>query len=291
MKRKKEYIYDGARALTQYRNEIYNLYLSKYKFESESIGWQDSFYCLKNFWAVGSVAAFVIKNTNMLKFVQYAPNYYNNEDFPTSCFLVDKRGFKWIPTKEMKVGQDVVIGYAQPNTKPISFMVDYYLHKIVRIEELMYTNENKLKMPFLITANFEERTRLENLIDEILSGNDKVIISAEDYQAIKALILNAPYLLDKLQKQKEAIKNELLTYLGLQNTGAEKKERLLFDEVNANNEVINDSSNCFTEMMNHFCDDIKEVFGIDIKLVVNKNVDANSMVDFKEDAADENQEQ
>lgn len=290
MKRKKEYIYDGARALTQYRNEIYNLYLSKYKFESEAIGWQDSFYALKNFWATGTIAAFVVKHTNMLKFVNYAANYFNNEDFPVSCFLVNKRSFKWIPTKQMEVGKDVVIGWAQPNTKPISFMVDYYLQKIVRIEELMYSNENKLKMPFMITASIEERERLENLINEILNGNDKVIMSVEDYQAIKALILNAPYLLDKLQKQKEAIKNELLTFLGLQNTGAEKKERLLYDEVNANNEVINDSSNCFVQMMENFCEDIKDTFGITIKLVVNKNTDNNEIIDYKEDEIDESEE-
>ena len=290
MKKKKEYSYDSLRALTQYRNEIYNLYLSKYKFESNAIGWQDSFYCLKQFWATGTVACFKLKYGEMLKFVQYAPNFYNNEDFPTTCFLIDKRGFSWIPKQEMTVGKDVVIGYAQPNTKSITFMVDYYLHKIVRIEELMYTNENKLKMPFLITTSLEDRARLESIIDEILYGNDKVILSGEDALAIKALILNAPYLIDKLQKQKEAIKNELLTFLGLQNTGAEKKERLLFDEVNANNEVINDSANCFTEMMQNFCNDIKETFGIEIKLVVNKNVDYNSINDFKEDEVDVQEE-
>ena len=47
----------------------------------------------------------------------------------------------------------------------------------------------------------------------------------------------APYLVDKLQIQKQEMERELLTFLGINNT-LEKKERLLQDETNSNNQFM-----------------------------------------------------
>ena len=46
------------------------------------------------------------------------------------------------------------------------------------------------------------------------------------------------YIVDKLQEEKQTIVNEFLNEIGINNANFEKKERLLVDEVNANNDEI-----------------------------------------------------
>ena len=55
---------------------------------------------------------------------------------------------------------------------------------------------------------------------------------------ISSIDTKAEFIADKLQDYKKGIWNELLTFLGINNLN-EKKERMVTDETNQNNEVIN----------------------------------------------------
>ncbi len=70
----------------------------------------------------------------------------------------------------------------------------------------------------------------------------------------------AEFIADKLQDYKKGIWNELLTFLGINNLN-EKKERMVTDETNQNNEVINLNLQSFLIPRKEACRQFNELFG------------------------------
>lgn len=78
---------------------------------------------------------------------------------------------------------------------------------------------------------------------------------------------SSPYLLDKLDAHGEQLYNKALEYLGINNNpSSSKKERTLVDEVNSNNEIIELMLDMHYDCRQKFCDEVKEMFGYDIKV-------------------------
>ena len=65
----------------------------------------------------------------------------------------------------------------------------------------------------------------------------------------------------------------------------EKKERLITDEAQSNNQLINDSSDCFLDCLNDFCDEVSRILQYPIQ------VEAKSSPASNEDEADVDMEE
>ena len=77
---------------------------------------------------------------------------------------------------------------------------------------------------------------------------------------------SAPFLLDKLQNYKNEMRSELLTFLGINNNNIVKKERLITDEVNANNELISIMIDLMFDLRKKACDEINKMYGLNINV-------------------------
>ena len=87
----------------------------------------------------------------------------------------------------------------------------------------------------------------------------------EDIKNIQLLITGQQYIIDKLYAYKQAVENELLTYLGIDNLGTmQKKEHFVVDEVNSNNDLINDFSDSFIDSMKSFCERVRTFLGFEM---------------------------
>ena len=98
----------------------------------------------------------------------------------------------------------------------------------------------------------------------------KRLIEANDY--IKIDDLSVPYVADKLLEDKKKIENELLTLFGLNNV-ADKKERLIVDEANANNDYINRNVDLLYKNRKIACDKINEKFNRNISVKRVNNIE------------------
>lgn len=249
---------------TMYVNKYYNLWMNM--FEWTGLTREEQTYIMKKLWSDGTIAAFRIPLLNgELGFAPYAEFGWNMYDYPEEVTLINERGVPYIPMNVQTVDEDVVLGWAQYNKKPIRMIVDYYIDRMVQVDMVINTNIELHKLPYLIGVDEANKTKIADVINRILNNEIVVYADLEDVNLIKQLATQPQYIIDKLHAYRIQLENELLTYLGFDNSGnSEKATTMLLDEINANNVMINMSGDQFEACIGDWCKRIKEVFGKDI---------------------------
>ena len=292
-------------AMRFYENKYFGLFLNAYKFTNLSKN--QSRYLLKSMWKRGTVACFIVEGTRkeptmtqaltntspntvspafesdgLLVFTPYAVNQWNIEDEPSVITLVNTRGATFIPTKPQIVNKDVVIGWGHTSHAPVRSLVMWYVERIADVENTIDINLFAHKLPRLVVCSPEDRERVADIMEAIDRGEKKLFLEAEDYQAIKNVLDagGSSYIIDKLYTYKQNLENELLSFLGINNVAVEKKERLITDEANSNNQLINDSSECFLDSLKNMCDEIETVLGYNISVEANSSPASNEDYDI-----------
>ena len=273
---KQNYVIERELVEQAYLDKYYNLFMNSLKWEG--IDDEQVDFIMRKFWSNGQVGAFIIEGTKgaenypngMLAFASFAPTRYNIYDYPIEATLVNNRGVDFIPTTPQLVNKDVVLGYAQRNKKGIRLLVNYYIQKIVNIEMTLQVNLIAQKCPWILGTTPESQNKMEEFWDDLLKDNPKLFASLEEVEKAKALISGAPYTIDKLYNYKIAIENELREYLGLNNLGvSEKKEHLLNQEIESNDEVTDRYGECILNPLEEFCERIKLYLGYNISVKLN----------------------
>lgn len=155
---------------------------------------------------------------------------------------------------------------------PTARTISQFAYRLYETERTIDVNLIAMKTPILIEGDTKTILTLKNVYMQY-SGNTPFIFGNKQFDIsnkLNVLNTNAPYLIDKLELHKHEIWNEMLTYLGIDNANTDKKERLITDEVESNNEVINYYLNCFYKTRKKACLEINEKFGLDLKLRLNK---------------------
>ena len=93
-----------------------------------------------------------------------------------------------------------------------------------------------------------------------------------DLMDVKIDDLSIPYVADKLLEDRKKIENELLTLFGLNNV-IDKKERLIVDEANANNDYINRNVDLLYKNRKIACDEINKKFNLNITVKRVNNIE------------------
>lgn len=173
--------------------------------------------------------------------------------------------------------EDVVYIMNNELQLPTSNTIDLFSRKLYEIDRTTQVNIKAQKTPVLLQGTDKQRLTLQNLYMQY-DGNMPFIFGDRDANldsAVKSITTQAPYVADKLTIQKHEIWNECLTFLGIDNANTDKKERLITDEVQSNNELIYFYLNCFYKTRKKACDEINKKFfnGEEkIKIKVNKNI-------------------
>ena len=157
----------------------------------------------------------------MLAMCPFSEIKFNYLDFPDTITLVNKRGVseQIIPTGEQIVNKDVAIVYCLPNHKPIEYVVNFYVDRIAQAEVLINNNLKLQNMPFVIGVTEDDKEEFEDIITRILNNELIVFTSVGDLNKLQTLTTNSPYIVDKLKSYEVSLENELLTILGIQNSG------------------------------------------------------------------------
>lgn len=151
---------------------------------------------------------------------------------------------------------------------------EMFAHRLYECDRTIDVNIKAQKTPILITCSENQRLTLKNTYEQY-TGNAPVIFADKDIDILKslqAIPTLAPYVADKLLETKTQIWNECLTWLGISNTNYQKKERLISDEVSRNMGGTIASRNSALEMRKQACDEINRMFGLDISVEFNNDI-------------------
>lgn len=258
-----------------YVEKFFNKFLNRFEFEG--LDYQQIAYIMRKMWDknCGTLASYVVPHTESelkpqgeIIFAPYAPaGLFNIYDYPVEVNLINTRGVNFIPNTPQKIDEDICIGFIQKNRKGVETSIEMLIDKIVDLEMTIRTNLKAQKTPWLVGVSPENEERMSNLWDNLDSDDPKLFVSLEEINTAKALVSGAPYILDKLESLRQQAENEALTRLGINNIGVmEKKEHLVVDEINANNEQIASSGDEFIDCLNEWFDNISKVQGIRISV-------------------------
>ena len=168
------------------------------------------------------------------------------------------------------------------NCFPMKHHMLYYATKIAKCDKAIDVNVTQQKFPYIVGTTKQNELTMRNIMDKV--EKDELTIYVDEKLnmggelGIEVAQLNAPFVADKLQQHKNNLMCELLTLLGLNNTASNnmKKERLLVDEVNVNNDEIKMYLDMELKCREVACEKINKKYGLNISVEkVQKDIEPN----------------
>ena len=276
-----------------YNEKFFNKWMSKYEFPE--LNYQQKHYIMKKWWAVGSVACSKITSVggsleelimagaidmkeNVIIFTPWAfAERYNIYDFPTHISLINTRAVSFITQNILELDKEAVILYAQKNHKSIYSSIEAKIDEIIDLEMKKRTALKAQSQAWLFAFSNEDFDQAKVLQEQLENDEPYLFVPFEEVDKVKGISSGVQYIVDKIQNQIDGRVNEVLTMLGVNNIGiGEKKEHLIVDEVNANNEDIEQQSISYTSEIEDGFDRVFKVLGFKVNVI-----DMNE--EFKED--------
>ena len=145
--------------------------------------------------------------------------------------------------------------------------IQLYSADLTNIKRTIDTNISVQKTPTVVTCTDKQKLTFKQAIKQ-RDENEPVIYGDKniDINSINVLNTSAPIVFDKLQIQKNNIWNECMTFLGINNANTDKRERLVDDEVQANNQLIKANEDVMLKAREEACKRINEMFGLNISV-------------------------
>ena len=174
--------------------------------------------------------------------------------------------------------------------------LNFYAKKLALTSRTMDQNLKMQWTPYIITGDRRMLQQFKVFIQKILQGVQTIFTSKGfSMEDVNVLQTNAPFIADELHGMKQAILREGMTLLGIENANMDKKERLVSDEVNANNQQVIASRNIWLSERKKAIEELNKKFNLNasvefapyedfeeiLKLI---ELDGNtSLTDFKDD--------
>lgn len=198
--------------------------------------------------------------------------------------------------KEVREYYECILVQNNWDRTPTAGSMELFALRLYEAERTADVNIKAQKTPIMVLVDEEQRLLMENLYNQY-DGNrpfifgDKKQLGSDVLRAIKT---DAPFIADKIIDYKKEIWNEALTFLGINNIMVDKKERLITDEANSNNELINLNLQSYLAPRQEACRQFNEKFGFtgtDKEISVRVRSDLHNIIknaqsvvtDFKED--------
>lgn len=127
---------------------------------------------------------------------------------------------------------DSVIVYDNLIRSSVIPVISLFAERLTNIDMTIDTNLRVQKTPFILSCDEKTRLTAENVFLKVDSDVPVIALSnMSDPNMLQVLKTDAPYLVDKLQMQKNQVLEEAFCYLGIGGVNYEKRERMLTSEV------------------------------------------------------------
>ena len=146
--------------------------------------------------------------------------------------------------------------------KPTFASMRLFALRLTELERTMDTNVKRCKDPYILKGTKQQELTLRQVFTDVDNNVPAMIIDKNglDLKDIDSIPLKVDFLGNDMMQYKKEIMNEALTVLGINNLG-EKRERLISDETNSNNELINMNLMSYLTPRKRACDEFNEKYG------------------------------
>jgi len=173
-----------------------------------------------------------------------------------------------------KIDTQCTLFKLQPDYGGIMDIVNYYADMMALCAETAGVNLLNSKLSYVFTAT--DKTAAESfkkLFDKVASGEpcvvqDKKLLNTDGSPAWQTFSQNVGqnYIVGDILSDMKKFENMFNTDIGIPNANTDKKERLITDEVQANNTETSSKCSLWLEELQKVCKKTKEMFGIEISV-------------------------
>jgi hypothetical protein len=150
---------------------------------------------------------------------------------------------------------------------PTDPFIMFYVNKLTEAERTMDVNVKANKTPVVFTCDDKDALTFKALFNQV-DGNVPAIYADKNLNidSVKAFQTGVKFLGNELMDYKRSVESELLTFLGVNNSPIDKKERLITDEANSNNQLIESFCDLQLEARQRACEAINELYGLNVSV-------------------------
>ncbi len=250
-----------------YRGYLWRLFLGSVK-TAIPRNWSRDYFRFALFYE-GCVA--VTKMEGVVVPATYTTNTFNKWHYPVE---IQQRGE--VDFGKRRVGVDAEIIYMEsaafgnPFPTGLESLIDIYAQKLANADGAIDINLLVSRTPWLAEVeNSAEADDLKLMFTKIMSGEPAIFFrrrKTEDLVKSKdtpftRLPVRENYVASDIQIEKRQIIEEYLTAIGVNNANTDKKERLITDEVAANNAELAAAVSLWQDNVDACIEKVKTMFG------------------------------
>lgn len=158
----------------------------------------------------------------------------------------------------------------QPDYGGILDMVYYYADQLALCGEAVAMNIQNSKLGYVVGARSKVIAEaIKKAFDMIMQGEPLAVydkeLAGEDSPLFDTFCQNLAqnFIAPDISETMRRIENEFCTRIGINNTNTDKAERMVVDEVNANNEEVRTLADMWLESLKESCRKTRELFLLD----------------------------
>lgn len=169
-------------------------------------------------------------------------------------------------SKEYEADECVIIENNKLRLATDDFVM-FYVNKLTEAERTMDVNVKANKTPVVFACDDKDVLTFKRIFQQV-DGNVPAIFADKNLNpdSISVFDTKAKFLCNELMEYKKSVENELLTFLGINNTPYEKGERLITDEANSNNQLIESFAQLQLEARKRACEEINKKYGLQVSV-------------------------
>lgn len=200
---------------------------------------------------------------------------WNMYDNPTVFSVIGNT----MVNRRLKAGSECIPIWGNTMRVPDWDLVLLWSSKLADIERTIEINLQAMRKPWIIAVDDNERLTMQNVwrqaqegepvifgTDTMTAANLRDKISLLDLKIDKDLVLN-------LQIAKAKMWNEVMTFLGIDNANQDKRERLVAQEVAANNSQVSAARASALGAREYAAEQINKKYKLDISVTWNDDND------------------
>ena len=141
----------------------------------------------------------------------------------------------------------------------------HYVNKLTEAERTMDVNIKACKTPIVFACDDKDVLTFKRIFQQV-DGNVPAIFADRglNLDSIQAFQTGVKFMGNELMDYKRSVESDLLTFLGQDNTPVDKKERLITDEAESNNQLIASFADLQLEARKKAAEEINAMFGLTV---------------------------